>query len=278
MEAAHSPTPAPSPHETQTPAAQWLSLEEAVSTPGVRLVIARFGVPSPWSEFCRALFDVKRIDYRRVDGRDAEGSYHALRALSGQESVPVVLIGPEAPRSSWLEQLLAAERLAPQVPLLPADASSRARVIGLIAELCAEGGFGWSRRLQMIARLTATGTQARDQQMGLYLRYKYGATSGYDAERRCQDIVATFAALLRHQLDWGKGFLFGDRLSALDLAWAAFAALLEPLPEAACAMSARWRDLFRWAPEGMRADDRQMLLAHRDRTYRQHLQLPIPLS
>jgi glutathione S-transferase len=278
MEAAHSPTPAPSPHETQTPAAQWLSLEEAVSTPGVRLVIARFGVPSPWSEFCRALFDVKRIDYRRVDGRDAEGSYHALRALSGQESVPVVLIGPEAPRASWIEQLLAAERLAPQVPLLPPDSSSRATVIGLIAELCGEGGFGWSRRLQMIARLTAPGAQPRDQQMGLYLRYKYGAMHAQDPEGRCRDIVATFADLLRHQLDWGKGFLFGDRLSALDLAWAAFAALIEPLPEADCPMSVRWRDLFRWTPEGMRPADLQMLLAHRDRIYRQHLRLPIPLS
>lgn len=278
MEAAHSPTPPTPTHETQTPPALWLTLEEAISTAGVRLILARFGVPSPWSEFCRALFDTKRIAYRRVDGRDAEGSYHALRALSGQESVPVVLIGPEAPRSSWIEQLLAAERLAPQVPLLPADASSRAMVIGLIAELCAEGGFGWSRRLQMIARLTAPAAHARDQQMGLYLRYKYGATQGYDAERRCQDIVATFADLLRHQLDWGKGFLFGDRLSALDLAWAAFATLLEPLPEADCAMSARWRDLFRWTPAGMCADDLQMLLAHRDRIYRQHLQLPIPLS
>jgi len=278
MEAAHSPTPAAPTQDTQTPAAQWLSLEEAVRTPGVRLVLARFGVPSPWSEFCRALFDVKRIDYRRVDGRDAEGSYHALRALSGQESVPVVLIGPEAPRASWIEQLLAAERLSPQLPLLPPDSSSRAMLIGLIAELCGEGGFGWSRRLQMIARLTAPGAHPRDQQMGLYLRYKYGATHAQDPEGRCQDIVATFADLLRHQLDWGKGFLFGERLSALDLAWAAFAALIEPLPETDCPMSARWRDLFRWTPQGMRPADLQMLLAHRDRIYRQHLKLPVPLS
>lgn len=280
MEAAQSPTPpaTTATHESPTPVPQWLTLEEAIRTPGVRLVLARFGVPSPWSEFCRALFDVKGIDYQRVDGRDAEGSYHALRALSGQESVPVVLIGPEAPRASWIEQLLAAERLAPQRPLLPADSSSRAMVTGLIAELCGEGGFGWSRRLQMIARLTAPGAHPRDQQMGLYLRYKYGATPGTDPERRCQDIVATFADLLRHQLDWGKGFLFGDRLSALDLAWAAFAALIEPLPEADCAMSSRWRDLFRWTPHGMRPADLQMLLAHRDRIYRQHLKLPIPLS
>jgi glutathione S-transferase len=262
--------------QEQQPAPEWLTLQQAVSTPGVRLILARFGVPSPWSEFCRALFDVKRIDYQPVDGRDAEGSYNALRTVSGQDSVPVVLIGAESPRSSWLEQLYAAERLAPETPLLPSDPESRAQVLGLIAELCGEGGFGWSRRLQMIARLTAPDSHPRDQQMGLYLKYKYGAAHRPDLQRRCEEIVAVFAERLRHQLSYGKGFLFGERLGALDLAWAAFAALIEPLPERECAMSGRWRELFRWAPQMISAHHLQMLLAHRDRIYRQHLVLPIP--
>jgi glutathione S-transferase len=262
--------------EAQSPRTEWLTLQEAIATPGIRLVLARFGVPSPWSEFCRALFDVKRIEYLPVDGRDSEGSYNALRSLSGQDSVPVVLIGAESPRSSWLEQLYAAERLAPAVPLLPGDSASRAQVIGLIAELCGEGGFGWSRRLQMIARLTAPNGAPREQQMGLYLKYKYGGCSGLEPERRCEEIVSAFAERLRHQLSYGKGFLFGERLGALDLAWAAFAALIEPLPERECAMSERWRELFRWTPQTVSAHEVQMLLAHRDRIYRQQLRLPIP--
>jgi glutathione S-transferase len=263
--------------EAQAREDDWLTLQEAVNTAGVRLILARFGVPSPWSEFCRALFDTKRIDYKRVDGRDPEGSYNALRALSGQDSVPVLLIGPESPRSSWLEQLYAAERLAPEVSLLPPDSPSRALMIGLIAELCGEGGFGWNRRLQMIGRLISPGSQSRDQQIGLYLKFKYGGSNGLDPQRRCEEIIAVFVERLRHQLSYGKGFLFGDRLSALDLAWAAFAALIEPLPERNCPMSARWRDLFRWTPQNVSPNDLQMLLAHRDRIYRQ-LRLPIPTS
>jgi glutathione S-transferase len=262
--------------EAQAPEEEWSTLEEAVRTPGLRLVLARFGVPSPWSEFCRALFDAKGVEYRRIDGRDPEGSYNALRGLSGQDSVPVVLVGAESPRSSWLEQLYVAERFAPQQPLLPADAATRALVIGLIAELCGENGFGWNRRLQMIGRLIAAGSHARDQQIGLYLKYKYGASGSADPQRRCDEIVALFAERLRHQLSYGKAYLVGDRLSALDLAWAAFAALIEPLPERTCPMSARWRDLFRWTPQSVSADDQQMLLAHRDRIYRQHLKLPVP--
>jgi glutathione S-transferase len=274
MEAAHaqsSDTPEPFLEKHD-----WLSLQDAISTAGVRLVLARFGVPSPWSEFCRALFDTKRIEYRRVDGRDPEGSYNALRGLSGQDRVPVVLVSADAPRSSWLEQLYAAEHLAPATPLLPPDPASRALVIGLIAELCGEGGFGWNRRLQMIARLNAPGAPAGDQQMGLYLKFKYGATDGRDPQSRCDEIVAVFSERMRHQLSYGKGYLFGERLTALDLAWAAFAALIQPLPEKDCPMSARWRELFRWTPQSVSANDVQMLLAHRDRIYRQHLTLPVP--
>lgn len=254
----------------------WLTLDEAVTTPGVRLVLARFGVPSPWSELCRALFEVKRIAHRRVDGRDPDGAYHALRALTGQESVPVVLIGHEAPRSSWLEQLYVAERLAPTPPVLPEQPHSRALVIGLVAELCGEGGFGWCRRLLMIERLTAPGAHARDRTIGLYLRHKYGAAGPQDPVGRCRDIIALLADRLRAQLDAGKPFIFGERLGALDLAWAAFAALIEPLPEAECPMSSRWRDLYRWQPPGIAAADLEMLLAHRERIYRQYVSLPVP--
>lgn len=255
----------------------WLTLEEAVRTPGIRLVLARFGLPSPWSEFCRAVFDTKGIDYRKVDGRDPDGSYHALRSLSGQESVPVVLIGHETPRSSWLEQLYAAERFAPHAPLLPSQPHSRALVIGLMAELCGEGGFGWNRRLQMIERLTAASAHPRDQQIGLYLKHKYGASHGQDPAARCREIVALLADRLRRQLEVGKTVLFGERLSALDLAWAAFAALIEPLPEDQCAMSPRWRDLYRWQSHGLEGGDIEMLLAHRDRIYERHLRLPVPI-
>lgn len=257
---------------------EWLTLDQAVTTPGVRLILARFGVPSPWSEFCRALFEAKHIEYRRVDGRDADGAYHALRALTGQESVPVVLISHEAPRSSWLEQLYAAERLAPAPPLLPEQPHSRALVVGLVAELCGEGGFGWCRRLLMIERLSEASAHVRDRTIGMYLRHKYGTSSHADPAARCRDIIALLADRLRAQLEAGQPYLFGARLSALDLAWAAFAALIEPLPESDCPMSSRWRELYRWRPPGLPATDLDLLLAHRERIYRQYVPLPVPTN
>ena len=127
---------------------EWMPLDQAIETPGVRLILARLGVPSPWSEFCRAIFDVKSIPYSLVDGRDAQGTYRPLKALTAQESVPVVLIDRERPRSGWLDQLYAAERLSSSMPLLPSDVAERSIVVGLVAELCGEGGLRLRARLR----------------------------------------------------------------------------------------------------------------------------------
>ena len=255
---------------------EWMPLDQAIDAPGVRLILARIGVPSPWSEFCRAIFDVKSIPYALVDGRDAQGTYRPLKSLTAQESVPVVLIERERPRSSWLDQLYAAERLSSQNPLLPSAVAERATVIGLVAELCGEGGLGWCRRLQFIDGLSAQGSTARDKQSGAYLKAKYGAGSEQDFESRSETIVALMAHKLRSQKAAGSAMFVGENLSAVDLAWAAFAALLQPLPEPVCPMHTRWRELFRWVPKTISADDLSLLLAHRDRIYHHFLKLPIP--
>jgi len=254
----------------------WISLEQAIATKGVRLVLARFGIPSPWSEFCRAVFDVKKIPYLRVDARDAQGTYKSLQPLTAQESVPVVLIDGERPRSYWLEQLYAAERLASQPELIPQDAATRALVIGLSAELCAEGGFGWCRRLQMIERLRSDRVSGRDVQIGAYLENKYGMSFRSDAGSRCDAIVWLLAERLRKQLAAGRWMFIGEHLTALDLAWAAFAALIQPLPESDCPMPARWRELYSWTPTSIDSEDVALLLAHRDQVYRDFLTLPVP--
>jgi glutathione S-transferase len=196
--------------------------------------------------------------------------------LTAQDSVPVVLIGRERPRSGWLEQLYAAERLSATAPLLPPDVAERAIVVGLVAELCGEGGLGWCRRLQFIDELLAKESTARDKQVGGYLHAKYGVSSDRDYESRSEAIVSLMAHRLRSQYAAGRSVFVGENLTAVDLAWAAFAALLQPLPESVCPMHARWRDLFSWAPKTVAADDLTLLLAHRDRIYHDFLKLPIP--
>jgi glutathione S-transferase len=256
---------------------EWTPLDQAIDAQGVRLVLARLGVPSPWSEFCRAIFDVKSIPYSLVDARDAQGTYRPLKSLTAQESVPVVLIDRERSRSGWLDQLYAAERLSSSKPLLPSDAAERSIVVGLVAELCGEGGLGWCRRLQFIAQLLAQDSTARDKQVGGYLKAKYGSDSALDYESRSEAIVSLMADRLRSQHAAGRSMFVGKNLTAVDLAWAAFAALLQPLPEPVCPMDSRWRDLFCWVPKTVPSDDLSLLLTHRDRIYHDFLKLPVPI-
>jgi hypothetical protein len=99
----------------------WLTLQEALDAPGLRVAPVRGGLPSPWSEFTRSCFHVKRIPYSLVDARDADRGLTSIRTLTGQESLPVVFWNDERPCSSWLDQLLLAERISPQPRLLPDD-------------------------------------------------------------------------------------------------------------------------------------------------------------
>ena len=257
--------------------AEWLLLEQALLTPGLRLAPVRAGLPSPWSEFIRACLHVKRIPFSLVDARDADRGLSTIRALTGQESLPVIFWNNERPRSNWLEQLLLAERISVEPRLLPGDPFERAKVIGLTAELCAEAGFGWHRRVMMIERLlTDPAFGERERGIGQYLakKYRHGTDSVDESTKRCEEIVATFAKMRTT----GSDYLIGSSLTALDLAWAAFAALIQPLSEDACPMKPLWRDLYTWMPTLTPRHDVDTLMSHRDWIYHGWLPLPVDLG
>jgi glutathione S-transferase len=256
----------------------WLTLEQALGAPGLRVAPVRAGLPSPWSEFARSCFHVKGIPYSLVDARDADRGLRSLKALTGQESLPVVFWNDERPRSNWLEQLVLAERISLQPRLLPEDAFERAKVVGLIAELCSEvAGFGWHRRVMMIGRLLSEPTFGeRDRGIGQYLskKYRHDADSVEESKKRCEEIVSVFAGLL----DGGYDYLLGSSLTALDLAWAAFAALIQPLSADLCPMKPLWRDLYTWIPAVTPRHSVEALLSFRERIYRDCLTLPVDLG
>jgi glutathione S-transferase len=255
----------------------WLTLEQSLGAPGLRIAPVRGGVPSPWSEFVRACFHVKHIPYSLVDARDPDRGLTPLKPLTAQESLPVVFWNDERPRSYWLEQLLLAERLSSQPRLLPEDPLERAKVVGLVAELCCESGLGWHRRVMMMGRLLSEPTFGdRERGIGRYLskKYQHNTDSVEGSTRRCEAIVATFVDLRAA----GHDYLLGSSLTALDLAWAAFAALIQPLPEDLCPMKPLWRDLYTWAPSGTPRHTVQALLAFRERIYRDWLVLPVDLG
>jgi glutathione S-transferase len=257
--------------------ALWLTLEQARGAAGLRVAPVRAGVPSPWSEFVRACFHVKGIPYSLVDARDADRGLTSLKTLTGQESLPIVFWNDERPRSSWLDQLVLAERISAQPRLLPDDPFERAKVVGLIAELCSEAGFGWHRRVMMIERLLTDPTfDERERGIGHYLSRKYRHTtdSVEASTMRCEDIVATFARLRAA----GHDYLSGSALTALDLAWAAFAALIQPLPEDLCPVKPMWRDVYTWMPSATPRDIVEALLSLRQQIYRDWLALPVDLG
>jgi hypothetical protein len=254
---------------------KWLTLKEGLTAAGLRIAPVR-EVPSPWSELCRALFHVKRIPVALISARDPHLGLSELKAATAQDTLPVVFWESERPRSNWLEQLSLATRLADSPRLLPDSPSERAFVIGFLAELCAEGGFGWHRRQLMIQRLLTEDTfGSRWSAIGQYLaaKYRYPGATVIESRQRCESIVAAFATL-----DVAKhAFLAGNSLSALDLGWAAFAALIQPLPNDLCPMDPVWRDLYTWTPTETAPVKVAALLAHRDQIYRDWMELPISL-
>ena len=119
----------------------YVDIGEGRKRDGLRLVLTA-GVPGPWSEGAKALFHVKGIDFvpvRQVPGESDE----ELRDWTAQTSAPVAVYGDERPRSSWVEILYLVERLAPEPRLIPENIEERARMFGLLHEVCGDQGFGW---------------------------------------------------------------------------------------------------------------------------------------
>jgi len=247
----------------------YVEVEEAIGLPGLRLVLSA-GVPGPWGESAKYILHVKRIPYtavRQVAGTESE----ALRRWTGQSNAPIAIYGNEAPRSGWAEILALAERLAPEPTLVPADPELRVRMFGLASEICSERGFGWERRLML---LTALGT-GNDVTRTLARRYGFGEAAVAAAPGRTAEILLLLSKQLRAQRALGSPYFVGDRLSGVDLYWAAFALMVEPLGDEQCKLHPRLRESYALRDPAVRAAADEILLEHRDFIYRTHLALPL---
>jgi glutathione S-transferase len=106
-------------------------------------------------------------------------------------------------------------------------------------------------------------------------RYGYSPAAAERAPARCADILALLAAQLREQRQRGSLFLIGDALSALDIHWAVFAALVAPLPADLCPMPEFLRSQYAATGSVVAGALDPALLEHRDAIYREHLLLPL---
>jgi hypothetical protein len=253
----------------------YVEVKEAIEMPGMRLALSA-GVPGPWGEAAKSIFYVKGIEYtpvRQLGG----GENDALRAWTGRDNAPIAVYEDEPGRDGWADILELAERLKPAPRLIPIDLERRIEMFGLAHEICGPDGFGWQRRILLLAPLLSDAVPDGAKQMGRRLADKYGfsdkaiATAG----PRVIEILQALSKRLRAQRQLGSRYLLGDSLTALDIYWACFAALLLPMPDERCPMPAMLRAGYTVTdPETLEAAD-PILLEHRDFIYETHLELPL---
>jgi hypothetical protein len=256
--------------------ADYVDVAEARSMPGLRLVLTA-GVPGPWGEAAKGLFRVKRMPFVRVR-QEGGGPNRDLAEWTGQTSAPVAAWNDERPRTTSTEILFLAERIAADPPLFPARADDRALMLGMSHEVYGELGLGWCRRLMIFDTVLGGADPAATETTGvgaMAVKYGYSRPAARAAQARVAAIVEMLAGQLAREQRRGSRFFIAGQLTALDIYWAAFAAMLEPLPHDVCPMPASIRALYSVTdPATLAALDRR-LLEHRDFVYREFLELPL---
>lgn len=263
---------------------EYATIAEARAMSGLRLVLGAYPVPGPWREACKGIFHVKGIPYTPVrtagagysdldfgaDGADAE-----LRAWTAQSSAPVAIWNDERPRVHWIDQLYLAERLNPEPHLIPPGIDDQIRMFGLAHQVAGEGGLGWTKRIAMVHRALES-LPADDPGRGLWKyigeKYFYTPALGSAAPGRMAEIIATLHDQLKAQRDHGRRYFIGHQISALDIYWACFLAMFEPLPPELCPMA----DFPYSNPDPeVAAVLSPLLREHRDYIYESYLELPL---
>jgi len=259
--------------------AEWIDVEKARELPGLRLVLTA-GVPGPWGEAAKGVFRVKGIPFARVR-QDVGAPNDALFAWTGHRNAPIAVYRDEPGRIGWAEILFLAERLAPQPSLIPADPEARAWMFGLSHELMSEQGFGWCRRLLLFKQGMGDADEpppALRPVLGRMLtQYGYSRAAAEAALPRVISILRLLSKQLRDSQRAGHEYLMGPSLSALDIHWAAMAALVDPLPKDVCPMPEGMRASYSTLDPRLREAVDPALLAHRTMIYERHLELPVEL-
>ncbi len=258
--------------------AEYVSVAEARKQSGMRMILGQ-GIPGPWAEGIRGILDVKKIPYTR--GLFEIGSDHAdLIAWTAQASAPAIAWNDEFPKSNWAEQLYLAERIQPEPALIPSNQADRIKMFGYANELCGMHGFGWSRRLMMVHQGLSTPDLPEEQRaffQAFGAKYGYSPEAAEAAPARVIEILNALSSLLEEQQAQGRRYFIGGTLSALDIYWAGFSHLIEPLPPDECPMLEDFRPLYQNHHPAVAAAATPLLMDHRHSIYAEHLGLPMDL-
>lgn len=254
----------------------YLEPEDAKKLPGLKLALTA-GVPGPWSESAKKIFEYKDIDYVPVMQRAAEPN-DALVAWTGIRNAPIAIYNDEPPRTNFQDIVALAERLQPHPSLLPQDIEQRWQCFGISTSICGEAGYGWLRRHVMGTRPASTTGAAPPAAFNPQtLSNAYGGVVGErrDAAQGVANILRSLEQLLAKQRDQGSDYFVGQSISACDIHWACFSALLQPMPHALNPMPTWLREAYSYQGELVDPADFPHLINHRDRVFENHLSLPL---
>ncbi len=254
----------------------FVELEEAKQRRGMRMVTVA-GLPSPWSEAAKGIFRIGEIPCVGVRLTPGDAS---VPEWTGVANAPAVVWDDEPARSGWAEILLLAERVASKPRLIPTDPEQRALLFGYAHEICGEMGLGWARRLDGVHQsIESQGERGWPLPVAHYLggRYGYRPGEGDACRRRVVEVLGLLARRLHAQRGAGSGYYLGTSISALDVYSATFMTLVQPLPPEQCPIPEAFRKLMSQLDEPTRAALDPILLEHRDRIYRDYLELPVTL-
>lgn len=250
----------------------YLTIEQAKSAGGLRLVLTA-GVPGPWGESAKAILSYKGIAFAPVF-QEGGGENAELREWTGQTSAPVAVLDDQPPVSHWLDLLMFSERLAPEKPLLPQAMEDRALCLGLCSLIAGVDGFGWNRRLHMLAPMMAL---PEPPEMAVRLAQKYGWSEAAlaDASNQLDAISQCMDAQMQSQEALGREYLVGESVTAADFYWANFAAMVKPLPHDQNPMPEFMRSTYQATDERTLNTVPPRLEALRNKMYERHIKLPL---
>ena len=125
--------------------------------------------------------------------------------------------------------------------------------------------------------MLASAKESPTRQLGEVLaeRYAYSDTAAAEAPSQATEILSILAWQLEMQRDARSEYFVGSELSAADIYWATFAAMVAPLPDDVCPIDADSRASFVGLGRIVEVDQFPALIEHRDMMYRRHLKLPL---
>ena len=260
----------------------YLKPSDARDLRGLRLVLT-IGVPGPWGESAKKMFEYKNIDYVAVEQHPAQLN-EDLVAWTGVRNAPIAVYNDEAPKTNFQDIVALAERLNPNQSLTPEGWEDRITCFGISNEICGESGFGWSRRLMAGRALRERSLSEREIEIlskapnldKETMSKAYGASESQSvrAFERVLEILIGLRHRIKEQKATGSSYFVGDAITACDIHWACFSNMLLPLPVKVNPMP-EWLRIS-YADIGLiKLSDFEDLLEHRDMVFAKHLKLPL---